>query len=720
MRALLPHVINEFSLNQFQVRCVGKTQFGQGMGLFTRPNFAGNIENRLAWHRQYFISRDESVRQHVIASSKGMNRFLLLLLLALPLAQSQDTNFPPQGDQIPGPATTDAAAQKLWLQDLRQWRAERRIRAGFDDSQYKRPEFLWTQRNFVSPQAMVEDRYLYDPATRRYTVDRFLDDLDKRYGGIDSVLLWPVYPNIGIDDRSQWDLTRDMPGGIPALRKMVEDFHRRGVKVMFPAMPWDTGTRNPGVPHAVATAQLMAEIGADGVNGDTFAGVPRTYRTASDETGHPVAFEPEGPPSADEGLIWNNLNWAYWKFPFAPMVAKAKWIESLHMENVCDRWARDKTDNLQYAFFNGVGYVSWENIWGIWNGITPRDAEALRRIAKIDRFFADNLISPDWEPFYPTLQHGIFATMFPGKHGRLWTIINRNEYTVTGAQLDLTPDSQATYYDLWNGVILKSPSFSLEPHGFGAILETKSPAPELQTFLAQMRQLSATPLASYSHDWHFLPQKLVDIPPAHGSHTGMIPISGGTFNFIVNGVEIEGENWIGLDVQYPWEDSPRRNHQHLMEIKPFFIEKTPVTNAQFKAFLDATHYHPEDDHNFLKDFPNSQPGQPVTWVSIEDARAYAQWAGKRLPHEWEWQYAATNASLVDMTGTIWQWTDEYIDEHTRAAIVRGGSNYRPAGSKWYFPQNTKLTEHGKYLLMAPSKDRSGKLGFRCVVDAETH
>jgi formylglycine-generating enzyme required for sulfatase activity len=200
----------------------------------------------------------------------------------------------------------------------------------------------------------------------------------------------------------------------------------------------------------------------------------------------------------------------------------------------------------------------------------------------------------------------------------------------------------------------------------------------------------------------------------------MIPISGGTFNFIVSGVEIEGDNWTGLDVQYPWEDSPRRNHQHLMEMKPFFIDKTPVTNAQFKAFLDATHYHPEDDHNFLKDYANSEPDKPVTWVSIEDARAYAKWAGKRLPHEWEWQYAATNPSLVDMMGVIWQWTDEYTDEHTRAAIVRGGSNYRPAGSKWYFPQNTKLTEHGKYLLMAPSKDRAGTLGFRCVVDAESN
>ena len=53
-----------------------------------------------------------------------------------------------------------------------------------------------------------------------------------------------------------------------------------------------------------------------------------------------------------------------------------------------------------------------------------------------------------------------------------------------------------------------------------------------------------------------------------------------------------------------------------------------MTNAEFKKFLDATHYHPKDDLNFLHDwkngtYPDGWANKPVTWVSLEDARAYA-------------------------------------------------------------------------------------------------
>jgi gamma-glutamyl hercynylcysteine S-oxide synthase len=371
----------------------------------------------------------------------------------------------------------------------------------------------------------------------------------------------------------------------------------------------------------------------------------------------------------------------------------------------------------------------------------------------------------------------VFGSGFPGADRELWTLVNRNEYDLAGEQLAVPHRDGRTYYDLWHGTRLKPRladdrallAFPLETRGFGCVLAVDRGVEieGLDELLGRMRQASATPLQSISNAWQALPQALVEIPrtvPAGEAPAGMVTIPGGEFEFRVNGVEIEGYTWKGLDVQYPWENSPRRHHVHRMRLRPFHVDRTPVTNAQFHRFVTATGYRPRDAHNFLKHWVDGAPprgweNKPVVWVSLEDARAYATWAGKRLPHEWEWQYAAQGTDgrtypwgdewddacvppqstarempvpadvdahprgaspfgVLDLVGNVWQWTDEYHDEHTRAAILRGGSAYRPTTSHWYFPQAYRLDQHGKYLLMAPSKDRSGQLGFRCVVDAE--
>ncbi|HEV2425146.1 MAG TPA: formylglycine-generating enzyme family protein [Terriglobia bacterium] len=727
----------------------------------------------------------------------------LLLGTALPLAAQDFTYphnvYPPENEQIPGPMNETAtdgeccakggqrpvteASFRDWLHYIRTWRREHLVRMGYDGSQYDRPELRWTQSSFVQPQMMIHDRYFYDPAAGGYTVDRFLADLKARYGGIDSVLLWPTYPNLGVDDRNQFQMVRDLPGGIDGLKAMVEDFHRRGVRVLFPYNPWDRGTSPEPVPDWEALARLMAGVGADGVNADTMGAVPPVFRTASDRTGHPIAFEPENGASGDLDLAiaWNNLTWGYWKYPFEPMISKNKWLEPRHMVNVCDRWSRDKTDVLQAAFFNGVGVESWENIFGVWNPIEERDGEALRRIAAIERGFAPLLISPAWEPHTPVLQYGVFSSRFPeaGKPEAggavLWTFVNRNEFDVAGEQIRIPNVPGRRYYDVWHGVELQPKiegadlvlSFDMEARGYGAIYATGELTPAEESLLAEMHRLAARPLSSFARDWRPLAQHITGIEPTQpppGTPEGMVRIPEGDFNFEVSGIEVEGGNDAGVDVQMPWEDAPRRSHQHRLHIKSFWIDREPVTNAEFKRFLDATHYRPADNHNFLKTwrdggFPEGARNQPVTWVSLEDARAYAKWAGKRLPHEWEWQYAAQGTDgrtypwgprwdasavpkpemgqhmgappevgnhprgaspfgVMDLVGAVWQWTDEYADEHTRTAILRGGSYYQPQGSIWYFPQAYRLDEHGKYLLMAPSLDRSGAVGFRCVVDAE--
>jgi len=224
---------------------------------------------------------------------------------------------------------------------LREWRREHLTRIGYDDRNYRRPELQWAQRNFVHAQMMVEDRYFYDPVAQKYTVDRYLDDLEARYGGIDSVLIWYVYPNIGVDDRNQFDLARDLPGGLDGLRAAVADFHRRGVKVFLPTMPWDHGTREQGEADWLAVAKIVKAVGADGINGDTYNGVPRAFFDSCDALGCPVVLEPESTISAEEQLIWNVSSWGK-KAPadVVPSVAKFKWLEPRHMIHYENRWGR--------------------------------------------------------------------------------------------------------------------------------------------------------------------------------------------------------------------------------------------------------------------------------------------------------------------------------------------------------------------------------------------
>ncbi len=56
--------------------------------------------------------------------------------------------------------------------------------------------------------------------------------------------------------------------------------------------------------------------------------------------------------------------------------------------------------------------------------------------------------------------------------------------------------------------------------------------------------------------------------------------------------------------------------------------------------------------------------------------------------------------VADMVGNVWQFTDDFSDAHTRAVLVKGSANYRPAGSGWYFRPALELNKHNKYFLMS--------------------
>ena len=198
--------------------------------------------------------------------------------------------------------------------------------------------------------------------------------------------------------------------------------------------------------------------------------------------------------------------------------------------------------------------------------------------------------------------------------------------------------------------------------------------------------------------------------------------------------------------------------QRMVHIPYMAIDIYPVTNAQYYKFLQSSGYAPAEKYLFLKHWKNGRPPEgkgnhPVVYVDLNDARAYAKWAGKRLPAEGEWQFAAEGYEQVrypwgkdlkegkynnteattavdaypgskspfgcfDMCGNTWELTEsEYSDRYNRFCILKGGSYYQAKDSMWYTnggPVPSRLAV--KFLMMYPGLDRCSTVGFRCAAD----
>ena len=108
----------------------------------------------------------------------------------------------------------------------------------------------------------------------------------------------------------------------------------------------------------------------------------------------------------------------------------------------------------------------------------------------------------------------------------------------------------------------------------------------------------------------------------------------------------------------------------------FFMDTTEVTVGQFKKFLKSSGYEPKDPIDWDKLYKYSPTDDhPMIYVTWDDATAYAKWAGKRLPTEAEWEFAARGG----LVGKEFPWGDDF-------GVARDYANYKGTGGKdkWEF------------------------------------
>ena len=198
---------------------------------------------------------------------------------------------------------------------------------------------------------------------------------------------------------------------------------------------------------------------------------------------------------------------------------------------------------------------------------------------------------------------------------------------------------------------------------------------------------------------------------------------------------------------------PARNflmgdEKHSVHVDAFYIDKYPVTNAEYAKFVEATgHPPPPNWEEKGSTYPPDMANHPVVFVNWFDAQDYAAWAGKRLLTETEWEKAARgtdgrvypwgdwfdkamcNASeagiggttpvgkyspfgdspyrVCDMAGNVWEWTATDWTSGSSSKVQRGGSFV-----------NRGSYARCAYRYLGVPEPRNPNVGFRCGMSME--
>ncbi len=613
------------------------------------------------------------------------------------------------------------------------WRNAALTELHHDADRFRHPAFAWVNDCIVTHKILLWDERFYDRQAHAFRVDAYVDAFAERFGKLDGVILWHAYPNLGFDQRNQFDFYRRMPGGLKALRSAVDQFHARGIRVLLDFNPWDRATRREDQPDHLTLADLVGKLDADGLYLDTMAEAATELRAALDAVKPGVVFESQAFTPL-ERVAGHHMSWAeVYQDAEAPGVLRNAWYERWHRMHVVHRWIADHRGELQLAWMNGAGMVVWENIFGSWNGWCDRDAAWLRLMSAVQHRYHRVFCDGAWTPLASNPADGVYASCWELDGVRLWTLINRRDVWRSDVTLNVSPDRVCL--DLFSGSCCANEEgesvVAIPPHGLAAVLEVSvgdpgTPDPEFLSAQAVLWScLESCSGRAPEHQIIVRPAAIADSATAVPDGMSAIPAQ----CYIRKVTYRRRECGLYESERAPTCESHGLPGLHDMasasveeQLTAFAIDCRCVSNRDYLAFLQASGYAPRHEEAFLEHWRDGQPiagaeDAPVTWIDLDDARAYAAWAGCRLPLEAEWQRAG-ELGLFDEETRVWNLTEsEASDGRTRFCVLKGGSAFEPAGTIWYPDGGHQLPEFSsRYLLLWPGLDRCGTIGFRTVID----
>lgn len=625
--------------------------------------------------------------------------------------------------------------------------------SGLDLSAYEDPATRWSNRAFRQVFLFMYDEGFFDREEGTYRAHQLVDRWTAMFGPVDSVLLWQGYPRIGFDSRSQFDFYRDMPGGLEKLRSDVVDvFHARGLRVFVDYNPW----ADPERAHELA--EIVAALDVDGVMLDTMTETPEALEAIVRRAKPSIIFAPElRPRDADLGRL--RQSWAQWSEvgdDGAPSLLRLRWLVPKHRQLSIRRWDTDRRAEIGYAFWNGSGLILWDNIFGSRNPIHREDRRLIAETGVVLDAYRELFVEGEWRPAIPTGVRGLDANEWSLGGATLVTLRNRGAEAVRWRPRE-------GFASFWEEDVVVPPRGGVRAVVFDPNQERVTRAREAFRLASSAAGVEVPSYDLRSKPVPRRPRALV-VGSAHEKRGLMVELPGAArYVMAIRHARREcGCYPDGItegDATWGWFYKDTLQHTIETALDPFAIRATAVTNDAFLAFLEESRYEPRDEQRFLQhlrrpdgtlrgrgEVDSRTLALPVTFVSLDDARAFAAFNGEQLPTEAEWQWAAEGASrrrypwgdeareargalaeaaelasatpegVMGLSGNAWELTEsERSDGHTRFVMLRGGSFMAPDPSEWVCARGPRPNDsHVKYILMADGLDRSEGVSFRTV------